>query len=220
VDAAEAAFRLGKEADSEKAMKRALEINPGFPRAGAARRFLEMLAIAANPSDPADMGKVDAVLKSSPNDAPALMAAGAVQELKRDAGAARKSYEKVLSLYPEHVVAKKRFAILAATAKDTDLKKALEHATKARETYPDDADVAKALGIIMYRQGTYPRAATLLQESSRKRENDAEVFFYLGMTKQKQQSKTDAKAALQRALELKLGGDDAAEARKALAELK
>jgi hypothetical protein len=40
------------------------------------------------------------------------------------------------------------------------------------------------------------------------------------MTKQKQQSKTDAKAALQRALELKLGGDDAAEARKALAELK
>jgi Flp pilus assembly protein TadD len=201
-------------------MKRALEINPAFPRAGAARKFLEMLAIAADPSDPASMGKVDAALKASPNDASALMAAGAVQEAKRDAASARKSYEKVLSLYPEHIVAKKRFAILAATAKDADMKKALEYATKARETYPEDADVAKALGIIMYRQGTLPRAATLLQESSRKRENDAEVFFYLGMTKQKQQSKADAKAALQRALELKLGGEEAAEARKVLAELK
>ena len=219
-DLAEAAFAVGKSVDAEAAMRKALELSPAFPQAARARRFLELVEAAAKPADAAAAAKVEAALKSTPNDAPALMAAAAIQEFKREAAAAGKSYEKILGLYPDLVLAKKRLAILYAPAKDADLKKTLELATKAREAYPEDAELAKALGIIVYRQGNYARAGTLLQESAAKREADAEAMYYLGMARHQLKNRTEAKKALQRALELNLAPDLATEDRKVMAELK
>ena len=94
-----------------------------------------------------------------------------------------------------------------------------ETRNKARAAFPDNAELAKALGILLYRQADYSRAASLLKESAAKRPTDADAFFYLGLA-QVQLKDAAAKTSLQRALELNLPADHAAEARKALAGLK
>ena len=67
------------------------------------------------------------------------------------------------------------------TGDSSNDKKAYELAAKAREALPDDPDLAKALGIVTYRQGDYARAVNLLKESNRNRGGDAQLMYYLGM---------------------------------------
>jgi tetratricopeptide (TPR) repeat protein len=219
-DLAEAAYAVGETDDAETAMRRVLELAPTFPRAAQARRFLELAALVRNPGEASAAASAEAAVKASPTYAPALTAEARVKEAKRDFAGARAAYEAVLATYSDMVFAKQRLAILLADAKDADLKKALEYATKAREAYPEDPAVARALGIILYRQGNYSRAATLLQESAAKLDSDAGVFFHLGMARHRLKNSPEAKKSLQRALELKLPADLAAEAKKALAEIK
>jgi hypothetical protein len=45
-------------------------------------------------------------------------------------------------------------------------------ATKARQAYPGDPEITKALGILDYRSGLYPQAAELLKIAARKRKDD------------------------------------------------
>jgi uncharacterized protein HemY len=49
-----------------------------------------------------------------------------------------------------------------------------------RSVEPDDAEVAKTLGILSYRRDLYPRSVELLTEASGKRRDDAEALYYLG----------------------------------------
>ena len=91
---------------------------------------------------------------------------------------------------------------------------------KAREALPDDADVAKTLGIVVYQRGDYKRAAQLLQESSEKRTADAELYYYLGMARYQLKEKSESKRALRQAVELNASPRFIEEARKVLAELK
>ena len=110
-------------------------------------------------------------------------------------------------------------AILYA-ANPADDQKAYDLATKAREAFPDDPELAKAFGIIVYRRGDFARAARLLQECAGKRSDDAELMYYLGMARYQLKQHAASKQALQRALDLNLSSDFAVEARRALADLK
>jgi Flp pilus assembly protein TadD len=83
-------------------------------------------------------------------------------------------------------------------------KLALELATKAREALPNDAELAKAFGILLYRQGNHSRAAALLQESARSRMRDGELMYYLGMAQRKLNDEAASNRSLARALELGL----------------
>jgi Flp pilus assembly protein TadD len=100
-----------------------------------------------------------------------------------------------------------------------DTQKAADFVTKAREAFPDDAELAKAYGIVVYRQGNFARAAGLLKESLAKLPDDADAVFYLGMA-QARLKDAAGKKSLQRALEMSLKPELAAEARKTLSELK
>src|SRR5262249_399197 len=93
-------------------------------------------------------------------------------------------------------------------------------ATKARETLPNDPDLAKVLGVIAYRGKEFSRSAALLQESARKIPNDPELPFYLGMAQLGMNQRADAKQSLQRALDMKLSPKLAEEATRALKEIK
>ncbi len=219
-DLATTAFTVGDTDEAETALRRVLELAPAFPKADQVRRFLELAAIVKTPGESSAAARAEAAAKAAPDFLPALTAVARVKEAKRDPAGARAAYEGILARYPDMVLAKQRLAILLAEAKDADPKLVLEYATKAREAYPEDPAVARALGIIMYRQGNYSRAATLLQESAAKPDAAADTFFFLGMARHRLKSPAAAKQALQRALELKLGGEQAAEAKKALAEIK
>ena len=215
-DLAKAAYSKGQVATAETAMRDALKANPAFPNAAQARAFLEMTELTTHPSQAAAVaGKIEQRLKADPADVPALMAMGAVQEQKSDPAAAMKTYEKALAQYPDFSPAQRRLTILYSTRPGDD-PKAVEIATKAREAYPDDAELAKAFGIILYRQGNYTRAMNLLQESSRKLTSDAEVIYYLGMAQYNLKDRASSTRSLQRALELGLKGDLAVEAKKIL----
>ncbi len=230
-DLAGALYGIGRVGAAQTAMRRALDLAAGpgtgagdgraaFTRAEEARNFLDMVALAADPARAvAEKVRVQQAVKSNANDVPALMAMATIDEQTGDVSAATETYEKVIGRYPDFSPAKRRLAIIYA-ARPADDQKAYELGAKAREAFPDDPEVAKALGIITYRLGNFSRALSLLQESAAKRSDDAELTYYLGMAQKQLTKSADARKSLQRALELGLKGDQAADARRALAELK
>jgi tetratricopeptide (TPR) repeat protein len=220
-DFAQATYSVGHVSDAASNAKSALQARTGFSRADAATRFLDMIALAGNPEQAAaSSSRIQDILKSQPDYVPALMVMGAIEDQKPDIRAAEQVYEKVLSLYPDFGPAKRRLAILYAGDQPVDNQKALQLAMQAREAFPDDSELAKALGILAYRQGDYTRSSKLLQESANKLNGDAKVFYYLGMDQYRLKQRTESKRSLQRALDLSLPGELASEARRVLAELK
>jgi Flp pilus assembly protein TadD len=147
------------------------------------------------------------------------MVKAAIAGQKPDPATAGQTYEDVLKHYPDFAPAQKQLAILYAKDPNNDAK-AYPLAVKARDAFPTDPDVARTLGIIVFRQGDYPRAANLLQESARQRNGDAELMYYLGMAQYHLKNRAESKTALQKALDLSLSGAPAVEAKRILAELK
>ena len=216
VDLAEASYSMGRVADAQTAMSDALGKSPEPALAAKAREFLAMHALAGNAMQAgAAVAKIDAALAANPSDVPALMAKGLIAEEKRDTDAAKKIYLRALERFPEFSPAKKRLAIIYAARADDD-RKGLEFATKAREAYPDDAELARAFGIMTFRSGNFSRAVSLLSESARSRATDAELFYYLGLAQQKNKDAA-ALGSLQKAIDLGLPENLAKEAKKALA---
>ena len=138
---------------------------------------------------------------------------------KGDMDAASGSYNRVLEHYPEFMPACRRLVILLSTKKG-DTKRAFDLALKARTAFPGDSELAKAYGIILYRQGDFSRALGMLRESASNLQEDADLMYYLGMTQFRLNDGTGAKQSLQRALELNARSELAAEARRMLVELK
>jgi len=217
-DLAQATYSVGRVDDAAAAARQALGMSAPFPQADDARSFLQMLALAADPAQAAAAAAtIESLLKTNPTSVPALMAWGALSEQRQDASAAAKAYEEALRRYPDFGPAQRRLAILYAGNPGDDAK-AYDLATKARTAYPGDPELAKALGIVVYRRGDFARAARLLADSARARADDAELLYYLGMTQRRLRQNAEGRASLQRALALNLRADLAAEARRVLAE--
>jgi Flp pilus assembly protein TadD len=100
--------------------------------------------------------------------------------------------------------------------RSSDDPKAYELTTKARQAYPDDPEIAKALGILTYRRGLYPEASELLKQVAEKRKDDPDLLYYLGMAYYQLKRPEEAEGPLQRALGLNLAPNLADEARRVL----
>ena len=219
LDLASAAYAIGNAPVAETALRRALDSRAITPaRAAAARPFLEMVSFSTNPAAGSNAPQAAAAaLKADPTDLAALFTLGLASEQKNDAGAARKQYEAALKANPEFALAQKRLAMLyALDAGETA--KAHELATKARAAYPNDPEVAKALGIATYRQKNYTRAVTLLEEAVRRLGEDPEVHYFLGAAQLELKRPAEGRKSLERALELQLKGELATDARKRISE--
>jgi tetratricopeptide (TPR) repeat protein len=219
-DLARSAYSVGQVEVAKTALNRSLELDPRSPAAAANRRFLELVTLAENPAKAAaNANVVTSALKSDPKDVPALMAAAAISEHQGDLDAATGTYNRVLEQYPEFMPACRRLVILLST-KTGDTKRAFDLALKARSAFPGDAELAKAYGIILYRQGDFSRALGMLKESAPNLQEDADLRYYLGMTQFRLNDGAGARQSLQRALELNPKSELAAEARKILAAIK
>jgi tetratricopeptide (TPR) repeat protein len=216
-DFAQAAYAMGQVPDAEAAARAALQTAPAFSGAEEARRFLSMTALAAN-SSPAG-AQAQEILKSNPDYVPALMVMAVMDEQKNDVGSAAQIYKKVLGLYPYFAPAQRRLAILFAKNMIKD-PQGYEFATKARVAFPDDPEVAKALGIILFLQGDYTRAERLLNETAAAGNADPEMLYYLGMAQYNLKKSAECKKNLQKALSLNLSTKFNQEAKRVLAELK
>ena len=78
--------------------------------------------------------------------------------------------------YPLYAPVSRQLALLYGQ-RSTDDPKAYELVMKARQAYPDDPEIAKALGILNYRRGYYPQSADLLKEAAARRKDDPELLY-------------------------------------------
>ena len=218
-DFANVAFCMGKISDAQTTMQNALQAGLPASESNDAKIFLDLLALCQNPEQAVVAeSHVDSVLSSSPNNAPALFADAVIDAQNRNPFGAERVYEKLLALHPDCALAQKNLVILyAQNLVEPD--KAYPVAVKARESFPNDPAVAKALALILFQRGDYARANDLFNTISGSTAADAEVFYCLGISEFRLKNYSDSRKSLQHALNLNLSGQQATDARQTLAEL-
>ena len=216
---AQASYSMGSVPEAESSMRTAIKSGLDHRHLDEAQRFLEMLALARDPAKAATQTtRLNELIKADPNNVPILMAAGAGLESSNPL-AAQQLYEKALSQYPDFTPARKKLAALylADPAKD---QKTYALALKASEVLPQDPELQRILGIVAYRQGDYPRAASLLDQSASNMKADAQLVYYLGMAQYRIKNLAASKTTLKQALAMNLPDKLASDAKQVLAELK
>ena len=212
-------YSVGRVAEAESAMQSALQAGTSPARGEDAKRFLAMIAAGKDAAQNQTAApQVQKILTEDPGYVPALMASALLAEKRGNYNEAQQLYDKVLARYPLFAPATRQLAGLYAEHLGDD-QKAYPLALKARVAFPDDPEVARTLGILAYRRTDYTRSAQLLQESAQKRNDDAELLYYLGMAHYKLKEQKASKDALQRALALNVPGNFADEAKRVIAEM-
>jgi len=219
-DLAWAYYAVGRIADAQTAMQKALRSGAGFAGSGDAERFVALADAFGSPSKvQAAEGQARKILQAEAKYVPALMVSGAAEERAGNFKAAREIYGQALAVFPPFAPAARQLAILDAKHFSDDAN-GCARAEQARTAYPDDPEVAMSLGILSYYQAKYPRSAELLQESAAKTKDDGELYYYLGMDYYQLKRTRESKQALEQALTLKIPDKLAAEAKRILAGLK
>jgi tetratricopeptide (TPR) repeat protein len=132
---------------------------------------------------------------------------------------ARSLCEQVVARYPDFSPAFRQLAIAYAGQK-TFSDQEFKALARARELLPDDPDVGSALGEAAYAKGQYEWASRLLQESTVRFPDRADLHYYLGMSYQQVKNRAAAQKALRRALELDAQSEFAPAAREYLKQTK
>jgi len=208
-------YMLGEEGPARLALEKA--VGADFPNRDEARRRLAVLAIDPGTADAAAQRDLESYLRERPDDPAALMRLAEIQERQGALDQALKTYEKVVDGNPQFSPALRRVAVLLGERSAND-PKSYDLALKAREAFPEDAEVAKTLGILSYRRDYYQRAADLLQEAAAKNKDDPDLLYYLGAAQYQLKHWNECKSALQRASNLNLAPGLADKAKQALAE--
>jgi tetratricopeptide (TPR) repeat protein len=139
-----------------------------------------------------------------------------LQAREGQAGQAIETYQKAIDTNPLFAPALRDLA-LAYSARSADDSKAFDIAARARQAYPDDAELAKTFGILNFKRGLYPQSAELLNQAAGSRHNDADIQLYLGKSYQQLKRWDECKSALERALALNLAVASRADAQTQLA---
>jgi len=96
---------------------------------------------------------------------------------------------------------------------------ALSLAQRAKQLMPELDSFTDTLGWVEYKKGSFATAVPLFEECVRRSPSSASYHFHLGMALISAGETRKAKQQLAAALNLKLQGDDAQQAREALGRL-
>ena len=219
-DFAQAAYSVGRITDAQAALQSALQLNLAAPQITEARRMLDLLNLAADPAQAAAASaRVAEILKTEPGYVPALMAQAVGNERLANLAAAEAAYEKILERYPDFSPVQRQLAILYSR-EAAKASRAYTLAVKARETFPADPALTKAIGLIWLQQGAAAHAVKQLTDAAALASTDAETYFYLGTAQFQLKNRAECKAALQQALALQLAPAQATAAHQMLDKLK
>ena len=131
---------------------------------------------------------------------------------------ARKSYERVIELDPDNLIAQNNLAsIIAERGGNMDV--ALGLAQKAKEKQPENVNITNTLGWILYKKNSYQLSLQYLKEAAEKQNLNPLYQYHLGMVYVKLGKTVEAKQALQKALTLDPQFSEAASAKQTLAQL-
>jgi tetratricopeptide (TPR) repeat protein len=212
-------YMLGQEEPSRATLQKAVSAAADFPGKDEARARLALLAIDPRTADAGARADLEKFLRERPNDPVALARLAALQQRDGQLTQAIRTYEKILANNPVYKPATRQLALLyAELPTDANATKAFDFALKARDADQNDAEIAKLLGILSYRRKLYPRSLELFKEASAKRKDDGEILYYLGETHYQLQQWSECKAALEKALILKVPPAIADAAKRTLAQ--
>jgi tetratricopeptide (TPR) repeat protein len=210
-------YLRGEEGPAGIAFQKALVAGKPFDSKDEVNRRLAVLAIDPQTANDAARATLEESYRESPNDPVALVRIAQLQQRDGVVDQAVKTYEKVIAGYPQFAPALRQLALLSAR-RSADDQKAYDLVVKARLAYPDDAELAKTLGMLNYRRRAYARSMELLQLAANQRTNDSELLYYLGMSYYQLKQFDQAKETLQRALTMNLSPEFAVEAQRALGD--
>lgn len=213
-------YSQGRVSEATSQMQKALQADPDFGQAGEARRFLALVSASPHAATGESLvSEARTILKQDPGDVPALALCAAVEASRSNYQASAELCERVLQEYPLFTPATRQLAMIRFVQGGKEAE-AYDLAVKARRADPNDPAIAKLLGMLEYHRKNFARAAQLLEESANQSPDDAELLYYLGMSRCRLNELARGKAALQRALGLNLRAQLASEANQALRELK
>ena len=208
-------YMMGDEAAAKTTLQKAVQLPLAPGQKADAQQRLAILTLDTRPSNEA-RATLDAFLRQQPSDPAALTRLARIQTREGLADQAIGTYQKAIDANPSFAPALRDLALLYA-ARGSDDSKAFETAAKARQAYPDDAELAKALGVLNFKRGLYPQSAELLNQAAGSRRNDADIQLYLGKTYQQLKRWGECKSALERALALDLAAVSRQDAQTQLA---
>ena len=215
-----AAYSLGKISESRSIMQRIPRAQPDPKQLHDAQSFLAMTALEQNPehlskSEP----EIQKILDANPGYVPALMARADLQAQRDDAKAAIVIYNNIVRRYPDFAPVQKRLASLYLED-PAHIDEAYSLALKARNTLPDDPELAKILGEISYKRKEFGYAIQLFQESARKKPLRGTDLYYLGMSQLRASQDSESRKTLEQALTAGLQEPLLGEAKAAVSELR
>ena len=218
-DFAWSAYALGRETESTGLMQRANAMDGKSSIGISAQWFLAMVSAYRDPKTlPALESKIGQLLSSDPDHVPGLMANAALQLSRGRAQDAAQAYERILRKIPAFALAQRQLALLYADMPQQEVR-ALDLASKARDTFQGDADLLLAIGKLNYRKKDFAGALAPLQEASGRRPQDLDIAYYLGATYFQLKDPAKAKASLEKAIAGGLKDPAAQDARKMLSQL-
>jgi tetratricopeptide (TPR) repeat protein len=207
-------YMLGDEQQAQVALQKAIQTGPNLPEKVDVQQRLEVLSLKAEATARPQLEKF---LAAKPNDPVALSRLADLETNEGKAEQAKTRLEKTVDQNPQFAPATRQLALLYGKLFSQD-PKAFDMVRRARQNYPEDAEIAKILGIMTYRRGFAPQSLELLKEAAAKRKDDAELLYYLGEDYRELKDFDACKETLQRALSLNLSADLAGPANKALSE--
>ncbi len=196
-------YMMGDEAAAKTGLQKAMQLTTAFPQKDDAQQRLAILTMDAKTSVADARATLDAYLQQQPRDPVALTRLARLQARDGSADQAIATYQKVIDANPLFAPAFRDLA-LVYLARGGDDPKAFDITAKARQAYPDDGEINKALGILNFKRGLFPQSAELLNQAAESRRNDADIQLYLGKSYQQLKRWADCKSALERALALNL----------------
>jgi tetratricopeptide (TPR) repeat protein len=218
LDHALAAAGTGRLGPARESLQAALRLSPSAAEATQIQRQLQALDFANDAALAArEEAKLTALTEAEPKLVTAIFASGLAAEQRGQTAQAQSTYRRSLQLAPDFTPARKRLAILLANANEED-SNALALAIKARRESPQDAEVARALGILLVRAGQPQRALPLLREATDRVQPDARLLLHLGLAQRGSGRAEEARRSLEAALQLQPDPTIDAEIRRGLAQ--
>lgn len=193
----------GETAAAEESLAKAVELDANF--SPAYERLIRLYVDGGKIPEATE--RLEEVLVLQPANEQAMLLLALLRERQGDYEKALDSYEKVLNLRPDNLVALNNVAMLCAVRLNK-LDRAYEVARKARilrpavgaEATPGEraiaAFVADTLGWVLYLRGEYAEALTLLREAAGPLAAHPEVRYHQGMASYMMGRKEEAREAL------------------------
>lgn len=208
-------YMMGQADAARSAFEQALRAEEDFADKGEAQHRLALLQQSAGQKKELSTSDLEALLKAQPNDLVVLTRVAEAYEKQGDIAKAAAAYQEALKLNPRFAAAALKLALMyAGPLQKPD--KALEFAKKARELTPNDAQAAGVLGRVALQAHNFTWAYSLLQESARQRQNDADILHDLSLAAYALGKVPEARQTMQRSLDAAPNSPQAQEAKRFL----